>query len=242
MASGCGYEPKGPQALTGGREAVSGPNSGISARVVEVVDGDTVKVKCLPGPAVGPKGDGCGISGLHGQIQAFQIEKVRLIGVNAPELGGNGKTGELLGVKAKNYTRERLLNQVVTLEFDVVSRDRYGRLLAYVYVKGSLFNLRIVRDGYAQVYTSPPNLLHSEELLAAQHEAILYERGLWAARDFYAGRVIGNRRSFVYHRPGCADLPSLANRAGFKNEKEAVLAGYRACKNCCSRPTQEVGN
>lgn len=209
--------------------------------MVEVIDGDTVKVEFLAGPAVRRKGNGYNISGPHGPVQVSPTEKVRLIGVNAPETGNKGKSG-LLGIRAKNYAKERLLGRVVTLEFDVVSRDRYGRLLAYLYVKGSLFNSRLLRDGYAQVYTSPPNLLHLKELLAAQREAIESGRGLWGVQDFYAGRVIGNRRSFVYHRPGCSRLPSLANRVGFKNEKDAILAGYHACQSCYPRSPQKAGN
>lgn len=218
--TGCGHQPDG---------LLSRSKSGISARVVEVIDGDTVRVEFLPGPGGSLKNR---VSGPHSPVQLSPVEKVRLIGVNAPETGGKGQAGELFGLKAKEYTKERLLNQMVTLEFDVVSRDRYGRLLAYIYSEKNLFNCQLVRDGYAQVYTSPPNLLHLEELLAAQREAIHSGRGLWGVRDFYSGRVVGNRRSFVYHRPGCTHLPSLANRVWFDSEKEAVLAGYHACKSC----------
>lgn len=240
--SGCGLQ-SGTGQLTGGREAAPAPScSGISARVVEVIDGDTVSVAFLPGPAVRPKGEGYIISGPQGPVQVFQREKVRLIGVDAPETGGKGQTGGLFGVKARNYTRQMLLNRVITLEFDVVSRDRYGRLLAYVYLEENLFNRLLLRAGYAQVYTSPPNLLHFEELLTAQRQAMESGRGLWGVRDFNAGRVIGNRRSYVYHRPGCTGLPALINRVWFDSEKDAVLAGYHACKSCFSRSPQEVGN
>jgi len=232
LLTGCGNQPDGP---------LSRSKSGMSARVVEVIDGDTVRVEFLSGPAVGLKGRGSDVSGLQSPVQVSPVEKVRLIGVNAPETGGKGQAGELFGLKAKEYTKEHLLNRVVTLEFDVVYRDRYGRLLAYVYSEEKLFNRQLVEDGYAQLYTSPPNLLHLEELLAAQREAVRSGRGLWGVRDFHSGRVVGNRRSFVYHRPGCNHLPSLANRVWFDSEKEAVLAGYRPCKSCFRSP-QKAGN
>jgi micrococcal nuclease len=173
-----------------------------------------------------------------GWIGVAATEKVRLIGVNAPEISTGESRGEFFGEEAKRYTRHRLQNRVVKLFFDVQTRDRYGRLLAYVYAGESFFNLELVAEGCAQVYTVPPNVRHAAVFLEAQRRAVQEERGLWRKREFAACPVIGNRRSLVYHRPGCAGLPAPSNQVLFKNEKEAVLAGFHRCRECFAAAAQ----
>jgi micrococcal nuclease len=173
-----------------------------------------------------------------GWIGVEATEKVRLIGVNAPEISTGESRGEFFGEEAKRYTRHRLQNRVARLFFDVQTRDRYGRLLAYIYAGESFFNLELVAEGCAQVYTVPPNVRHAAAFLEAQRRAVQEERGLWRKREFDARPVIGNRYSLVYHRPGCAGLPAPSNQVLFKNEKEAVLAGFRHCKDCFSAAAQ----
>ena len=68
------------------------------------------------------------------------------------------------------------------LELDVRQRDRFGRLLAYVYVGEMMVNAELVRLGYAQVMTVPPNVKHASLFLALQREAREAGRGLWASR------------------------------------------------------------
>jgi len=68
----------------------------------------------------------------------------------------------------------------VRLELDVQERDRYGRLLAYVYVGDMMVNAELARRGYAQVMTIPPNIRYQERFLALQREAREQKRGLWA--------------------------------------------------------------
>ena len=73
-----------------------------------------------------------------------------------------------------------MLGQDVALELDVQKRDRYRRLLAYVWLEdGTLFNMLIVREGYALVATYPPNVKYVEVFLACQREARKNLRGLW---------------------------------------------------------------
>jgi len=62
----------------------------------------------------------------------------------------------------------------------VRERDRFGRLLAYVYVGGQMVNAELVRRGYAQVMTVPPNVRHQDLFLKLQREAREQKRGLWA--------------------------------------------------------------
>jgi endonuclease YncB( thermonuclease family) len=128
------------------------------ATVVHVVDGDTIKVSV--------KG---------------RIETVRYIGMNAPETRHPTKGAEPGGREATEANRRLVLGKTVRLELDVQERDRYGRWLAYVYVGGVMVNAELVRLGYAQVMTIPPNVAHQERLLELQREARARRRGLWAS-------------------------------------------------------------
>jgi micrococcal nuclease len=102
--------------------------------VVHVVDGDTIHVEL----------DG-------------RIEKVRYIGVNAPEIHHPTKGEEPGGREAREVNRRLVEGKAVRLELDVRERDRNSRLLAYVFVDGTMVNAELVRLGYAQV-TVPPNV------------------------------------------------------------------------------------
>jgi micrococcal nuclease len=74
-----------------------------------------------------------------------------------------------------------LLGQTVELEFDQQRRDAYGRLLAWVWLDGELFNKTVVSVGNARLLLIPPNLAHGRTLLKAQQLAISTGVGLWAA-------------------------------------------------------------
>jgi micrococcal nuclease len=84
-------------------------------------------------------------------------------------------------VEAGLYARARLSGRSVRLAFDVDRRDRYERLLAYVYVKEELFNLTLVRLGYARADPVPPDTRMAAELAEAEGEAREAGRGLWSA-------------------------------------------------------------
>ena len=133
--------------------ASAGPLEGT---VVRVVDGDTVHVRI---------GD--------------RVEKVRYIGVNTPELHHPRKGEEPGGREAAALNRTLVDGRHVRLETDVRSRDRYGRLLAYVWVGDMMINAELVRRGYAQVMTIPPNVRHQALFVQLQREAREGERGLW---------------------------------------------------------------
>jgi micrococcal nuclease len=119
-----------------------------------------------------------------------KTEKIRLIGIDAPEVGQRP-----WGEKAKRHLADLIGASDITIVTDVRKRDRYGRLLAYVWsTAGRLVNLEMVRDGYAVIYTVPPNVRHVDQLRAAQREAREKKRGIWAAggllespRDYRAG-------------------------------------------------------
>lgn len=106
--------------------------------------------------------------------------KVRLIGIDSPERGQ--------GADARRATRAlvRLLpaGRTVRLEVDVAPRDRYGRVLAYVWVGATLVNETMVRDGWAVRYTVPPNVKYADRIGHAQKKARAARVGLWASGGF----------------------------------------------------------
>jgi micrococcal nuclease len=126
--------------------------------VVRVVDGDTVHVRV---------GD--------------RIEKVRYIGVNTPEIHHPHRGEEPGGRQAYEVNRRLVEGKRVRLELDVQARDRYGRLLAYVWTGDTMINAELLRLGYAQVMTVPPNVRHQSLFLKLQRGAREARRGLWGA-------------------------------------------------------------
>jgi micrococcal nuclease len=130
------------------------------ASVRRVVDGDTVEVR------VGGRD-----------------ETVRLIGIDTPETVDRRSPVECFGEQASDRTKALLpAGTDVRLVADVEARDRYDRLLAYVYRDdGTFVNLALVEDGYASVLTYPPNVAHVGEFTAAAARARDEGRGLWGA-------------------------------------------------------------
>jgi micrococcal nuclease len=140
-----------------GREVPAG-----AATVVEVIDGDTLVVD-LPG------GDG---------------EHVRLIGIDTPESVARDRPDECFGAEASRELGGLVPpGTALRVERDVEARDRYGRLLAYVYraSDGLFVNLALVTSGHAEVLTYEPNTAHRTELEQAERDARASGAGLWGA-------------------------------------------------------------
>jgi micrococcal nuclease len=105
--------------------------------------------------------------------------KVRLIGIDSPE------RQQTFGPVARQALIKMLpSSNAVRLERDVTLTDRYGRILAYVWIGSSLVNEAMVRDGWVVLYTVPPNVKYAERLGRAQKEARARGTGLWAQRGF----------------------------------------------------------
>jgi micrococcal nuclease len=108
------------------------------------------------------------------------VETIRLIGVDTPETVHPSRAVERFGKEASDFTREGLLGKPVYLAFDWDLRDRYGRLLAYIYTgDGACFNARLIREGYGFAYTRFP-FQFLEEFRALAKQARGDNRGLWA--------------------------------------------------------------
>lgn len=130
-----------------------------TATVTRVVDGDTVEIT----PAI----DG--------------VEDVRLIGVDTPETRDPDCGKQPYADEATAFTTSELEGEQVELEFDEEREDRYGRLLAYLYPQGeqARFNETLLREGYGQVATFPPNTRYVERFEEVQEEARSRGLGIW---------------------------------------------------------------
>jgi len=121
-------------------------------------------------------------------------ENVRLIGIDTPESRQNRKALQdaqkghenieniiKAGREATRFVQTLVKpGDKVQLEFDVQIRDKYGRLLAYVYLSdGRMLNEEILKAGYAQLLTYPPNIKYVDRFLKAYREARENNRGLW---------------------------------------------------------------
>jgi len=181
-----------------------------AALVVQVVDGDTL---VLAGGS-----------------------KVRILGIDAPEMERDGRPADFLAHKAKAALAELTLNRTIALEYDRLRYDHYGRLLAYLRLPDhTLVNAELVRRGLARVYFIAPNLRYQDDLLTAQHEAIEARRGVWQEllkqdEPFY----LGNSHTLRLHRPKCplAAKMARANQVRFPSLKNAYLQGYSPCRSC----------
>ena len=164
--------------------------------------------------------------------------RVRFLGIDAPEMERDGHPADFLAHQSKDYVVELIQGKTVRLEYDRERYDRYGRLLAYLYLPdGAMVNLMVVRQGLARVYSQAPNLLHQETLNAAQQEAMAAGRGLWQkplAQQQNETYYLGNKNSLRLHRPNCplAARMKPANRVRFNSLKEAYSQGYSPCRSC----------
>lgn len=177
--------------------------------VLRVIDGDTIEVE--------------------------KLGKVRYIGVDSPEIS---RGPEPFGMEAWEVNRQLVEGKKVRLELDVGERDRYGRVLAYVFVGDTFVNAWLVEHGYSRVMTIPPNVKYAELFLKLEREAREYGRGLWGAPENKRSKAIAGYRSSSksnkFHRSSCrwAQRISPQNLVIFESREEARKAGYEPCKEC----------
>ena len=138
-----------------------GAATAATARVDHVVDGDTVEV-----------------------VVGRRHERVRLIGVDTPEVFVERGPPDCYGPEASAFTNHLLPpGTAVRLERDIVGRDDYGRLLAYVYrvADGRMVNQLLIDGGYARPLTIAPNAAFAARFVAGATAAEAAGLGLWGA-------------------------------------------------------------
>lgn len=185
------------------------------SRVVRVIDGDTIVL-----------GSG---------------QRVRYIGVDTPEIHHPRRPVECLGRSAARRNRALVEGKVVLLRRDVRDKDRYGRLLRYVYLTDAagrprgFVNEILIREGWARARFYPPDLHEKKRLLRAEKQAKRQGRGIWnlprVARR--SAGVLADTESRVYHRPGSQgyeDLRCSRRWRYFPSAFKARKAGYRAAR------------
>lgn len=199
------------------------------AKVIRVVDGDTIEI------------DG-------GQ-------KVRFIGMNTPE---STTKHEPYGEEASNYTKSQLDGKTIWLEKDTSDKDKYGRLLRYIWlevptkenddneIRTKMFNAILVINGYAQVATYPPDVKYQEYFVKYNSEARDNNKGLWAinsnketpkkdnpnniSSNNSQGNVFITTKGKKYHKAGCKTIKD--SKTTQLTIEEAKNKGYEACKVC----------
>lgn len=130
-----------------------------SATVVEVIDGDTIVV----------------------QFADANVATVRILGVDTPETKHPEVGVECFGPEASAYAQSRLAGRAVRVEFDREIRDKYGRLLAHVWIDGSRFGDELLRNGLAEWFVLPPNGLYARAQLHLELSARAGRVGMWNA-------------------------------------------------------------
>jgi micrococcal nuclease len=154
--------------------AAASTSSVLTGRVVRVGDGDTIDVRI-----------------------ADRVERVRYIGIDAPEVDhGRGRpwrAGAPGGLAAARVNAGLVAGRAVRLELDVEARDRYGRLLAYVWVGPTMVNAALVAQGYARAMPIAPNLRHAVWLASLEAGARAARRGLWRTRPSAAASLVPAR-------------------------------------------------
>ncbi len=159
-AAGAGAGASGLLDAGGAPDDGAGRGEAKVGRVVRVVDGDTIAVQL---------GD--------------RREKVRYIGIDTPETKDPRRPVGCYGQQAADFNAQLVDGELVRLVRDVEERDRYGRLLAYVYrVRDELFvNAELARLGYAQPLRIAPDVRHAARFTALARQARRAGRGLWSA-------------------------------------------------------------
>ena len=164
---------KGPNAL---ESLEIRRNTVYKAKVDRVIDGDTMIV-----------------SFVFDDGSKYQKERVRMLGVDTPETGHPKNPVQFYGKEASDFTKKSLDGKTVWLQTDVNPKDRYDRMLAYVWlrepkakdlddekaVRRNMYNARLLLDGYGQLMTIQPNSRYADMFVHFQREAREANKGLW---------------------------------------------------------------
>ncbi|HWO77358.1 MAG TPA: thermonuclease family protein [Bacillus sp. (in: firmicutes)] len=139
------------------------PENLLIAKVTRVIDGDTVEV----------------------ELESGKEETVRFILVDTPESKGKyAGEPQPFGKEAEAFTKQHLEGKSVGLEVGVEERDRFGRLLAYIWVDDTMFNEILLREGLARVAVYPPNTKYVDHFRDIENQAKLEEKNIWSVENY----------------------------------------------------------
>lgn len=176
------------------------------ATVTRVIDGDTLEIQ---------------YDGLNGSV----TESVRLIGVDTPETVHPTIEEQPYGKEASDFTKAQLTSKNVVIETDLAERDKYGRLLVYVYLaSGSMFNATLVAEGYAQPLTIPPSDRWTDLFTYLSDDARSNDRGLWGLDDEEGSTVTGTTGNVII-----VSVDASAEIVVIRNDdtKEVNMTGWK---------------
>jgi len=162
-------------------------------------------------------------------------KRVRYIGINAPEIDHEKQRAQPFGYTARTFNKQMVLNRKVRLEFDLERHDRYGRLLAYIFLPEEMFlNEQMLQKGYAFFLFHKPNLKYNQRLMKAQQEAMKAQKGLWNNWSEPKKRYVGNRDSRRFHMESCPNARKIngSNRTYFSSKWDAFKDGYAPAGGC----------
>lgn len=228
----------GAKTVEYGKSGLKNGGNGIGeiVKVARVIDGDTIEIE--------------------------GGERVRYIGIDTPETVDPRKTVQCFGVEASKKNKELVEGKTVRLEKDITDRDKYKRLLRYVWLGDTLVNLALVQDGFARSYSYPPDIKYQNKFVAAERQAREVKLGLWngcgsesSAKSVFQSQTqsstseqkSGNNCSIkgnisasgekIYHISGCGSylktrIDEQHGERWFCSEKEAQSAGWRKAGNC----------
>lgn len=212
----------------------------VSKDQVIVIDGDTIRVI------------------LDNKKAENKMEKVRLLLIDSPELNHPQTGKQPYSDEAKQFV-ERMIRsgKKVTIETDESERDKFQRLLAYVYVDGKSVQEELIKNGLARVaYIYEPNTKYVDKYKLLEKEARQKKVGIWSIENYVQNNgfhpeviqqqnpqakerttedtgFIASKNSDVYHPASCkqvVDTIKPENRIHFKNEQEAQKSGRKRSK------------
>ncbi len=158
-------------------------------------------------------------------------DRLRLLAIDTPE------EGERYHDEAAELLKRLVLGRTATIEFADKRRDRYGRLLGYLYIDSAFINRTLIDSGLAYVYLFKDNDLDSPQiaaLLDAQKGAIDRDVGLWSIEREPEDYYLSPPGSFRLHRPGCRSVENCDNGRcrEFLTREEGLATGLSPCRNC----------
>jgi len=168
--------------------------------------------------------------------------RIRYIGINAPEVESQYSKAEPFGNEARELNRELIYLKKVRLEFDNEKYDRYGRLLAYVFLEdGTFVNNAMITAGYAYCLPKQPNVRYEELLLNSQRNAMLSNKGIWLNMNDDSGKYTGNSRSKRFHLADCPFARKIDKKSVriYRSKKDAYRDGYAPCRKCLNENSHD---